>query len=363
MRVVIGLTGAAIAHDLGDQRADHLRVAVVTTFTDVDITSGEFKRGVEFLQAALDVLLAIDDERGNDLHRTTDGHGHEDEHGEGQVVFDDALVPVGPTVLVGLERRPDFPAQKDGNDERGLVGVRRQEEPEDDKGDGEEDVSQRVVEDGLAPGHAVLLLALDKGDFHGLIVGSAGAGGFPDIHRTEDEAEQVKRAADRAQDVEQLDVIERLHELVFECGAALGDLVEHEALHDAGAPHRGDVEQDTYGADPEVEVGQRGGPEFPGWRAAAASLSAAPPKARGEPVEHAGSHEAVPAKRAGVDVADGPVRVMRKGVDGTDREQGAFECGHAVESDAGGEELDHRIGAQFVPGTAQGEQAVEHATP
>ena len=104
-------------------------------------------------------------------------------------------------------------------------------------------------------------------------------------------------------------------------------------------------------ADPEVHVGQRGGPEL-GF-----------PEARGEPVEHAGGHEAVPAEGAGVDVADGPVGVVGERVDGADGEQRALEGGHAVEGDAGGEELDDRIGAEFVPGAAQGEQAVEHAAP
>ena len=63
VRVVIRDAGAAVAHDVRDERADHLRVAVVATFGDIDVAAGEFERGVEFLQAALDVLLAVDDER------------------------------------------------------------------------------------------------------------------------------------------------------------------------------------------------------------------------------------------------------------------------------------------------------------
>ncbi len=87
------------------------------------------------------------------------------------------------------------------------------------------------------------------------------------------------------------------------------------------------------------------------------------PEARGEPVEHAGRHEAVPAKRPGVHMGDDPVGVVREGIDGLDGEQRAFERGHAVEGHAGDEELDHGIGAELVPGAAEREQAVEHATP
>ena len=36
---------------------------------------------------------------GDDLDGAADGDGDEDEHGEGQVVLDEALVPVGPDFL------------------------------------------------------------------------------------------------------------------------------------------------------------------------------------------------------------------------------------------------------------------------
>jgi len=64
-----------------------------------------------------------------------------------------------------------------------------------------------------------------------------------------------------------------------------------------------------------------------------------------------------------VHVADDPVGVMRQGVDALDRQQRSLEGGHAVEGDRRHEELQHRVGAQLVPGAAQGQQAVEHATP
>ena len=64
-----------------------------------------------------------------------------------------------------------------------------------------------------------------------------------------------------------------------------------------------------------------------------------------------------------VDVADDPVGVVRERVDALDREQRPLERRHAVERDAGDEELEHRIVAQLVPRAAQREQAVEHAAP
>ena len=100
-----------------------------------------------------------------------------------------------------------------------------------------------------------------------------------------------------------------------------------------------------------MHVGHRGGPEL-GF-----------PKARGEPVEHPGGHEAVPAQGSGVDVSDGPVGVMGEGVDRADGEQRPLEGGHAVEGDGDGEELDDGIGAELVPCAAEGEEAVEHARP
>ena len=62
-------------------------------------------------------------------------------------------------------------------------------------------------------------------------------------------------------------------------------------------------------------------------------------------------------------VADGPVGVVREGIDGADGEERAFEGGHAVEGDGGDEEFDDRVRAEFIPCAAEGEEAVEHAAP
>ena len=74
--------------------------------------------------------------------------------------------------------------------------------------------------------------------------------------------------------------------------------------------------------------------------AALARIELGAEEARHQPVEHAGGHEAVPAERAAVDVADDPVGVVRERVDALDREQRPFERRHAVERDAGDEELE-----------------------
>ncbi len=85
--------------------------------------------------------------------------------------------------------------------------------------------------------------------------------------------------------------------------------------------HRHDVKHHAEQRDPEMIIGQFGGPEF------------GVVEAREEPIEHAEGQESVPAERAGVDVGDGPVRVMRKRIDALDGERRAFQRGHAVGGD------------------------------
>ena len=80
MRVVIHHSGAAVAEDIGGEGTDHLRVAQIAAFRDIDITAGEFERGVEFLEAALNVFLAIDYKGGNNLYRPTNGCRHKHQH-------------------------------------------------------------------------------------------------------------------------------------------------------------------------------------------------------------------------------------------------------------------------------------------
>ena len=77
--------------------------------------------------------------------------------------------------------------------------------------------------------------------------------------------------------------------------------------------HRDDVEHHAEQRDPEVLVRQLRGPE----------LRVVEP--REQPIEHAERQEPVPTQRAGVDVGDGPVGVVRERVDALDRQHRAFE--------------------------------------
>ena len=115
--------------------------------------------------------------------------------------------------------------------------------------------------------------------------------------------------------------------------------------------HRDDVKHHAQQRDPEMVIGQFDGPEF------------GVVEAREQPVKDAEGQQSVPTQRAGVNVGDGPVRVMREGIDGLDGQGRAFQRGHAVGGDGGDHEFEHRVLADLVPGAAQGEQAVEHAAP
>ena len=227
----------------------------------------------------------------------------------------------------------------------------RQEEPQQGGADAEEDVGQRIVDERVRPAHAVFAGGLEDGDFDRLVMGAAGAGSQEHVEGQHDKPGYVEQATQRPHDVEDLDFLQGFQEFVFQ-GRLIGiEFTEHEALGNPGAPHRNDVEEDPGETDPEVHVGEGLRPQL-GF-----------PEAGGEPVEHPGGHEAVPAEGTGMDVADGPVRVMGNGVDLGDGHQGTLKGGHAIEGNPGDKELDHGIGAEFVPSPAEGEQAVEHAAP
>ena len=62
-------------------------------------------------------------------------------------------------------------------------------------------------------------------------------------------------------------------------------------------------------------------------------------------------------------VTDSPVRVVRQRIDSLDRHHRTFEGRHAIERQGSDQELQDRIVTQLVPGTRQGHDAVDHATP
>ena len=179
---------------------------------------------------------------------------------------------------------------------------------------------------------------VDRRAFH------SGAG---NIVCEEDKAREIKEAAEEAEKHHGPNRLEGLQKVgVLQEGAVGVGAVEHEALRDSGDPHGGDVKQDANHPEPEVQVGEALGEEF------------GIPESRGEPVEQARRHKAVPAEGAAVDVSNCPVGVMREGVDGFDRHEGTLEGGHPVEGNARCKEFNNGVGAEFIPSAAKGEEAV-----
>ena len=243
-------------------------------------------------------------------------------------------------------RQATAPDDAGGADEVGAEHPHRAEadgeEPEEGRG-----AEERPGQAELAVRRGLLVVNLD-----GAVDRRRALHGAIEVVNEEEPAGEIEPAADDPHQHHRPDGIERVEEVgVREEGAVLGGGVEHQALRDAAGPHGGDVEEDADGPDPEVEVGQGG------------RVQRLVPEAREQPVDQTGGHEAVPAQGAGMDVSDDPVGVMREGIDRLDGEERALEGGHAVERDGGGVELEDGIGAQLVPGAAEGEQAVEHAAP
>src|SRR6185436_2617193 len=85
-------------------------------------------------------------------------------------------------------------------------------------------------------------------DFH-----FADANGHPEIVGHDQRADQEQPAAGGADDVEGMHRLDALDEGIFE-EAERGVRAPHQALEDAGHPHRRDVENDAESRDPEVPV-------------------------------------------------------------------------------------------------------------
>ena len=213
-------------------------MAVVAAFGDVDVAAYELKRGVGDLEALLGVRGFVHEQRWDDLHHPADGDGEEDEHGEGQVVFQQAVEVVRPRFAVLSEKRNRLGDEDEGDGEGGLVRMVREQEPEDHEHDGEHRIDDGILAQGLAEGHGVLLGFFKNLDFHGVVGRLAGAGGHENVKCAEEEADEVEGAAGRAEDIEDVDLLQGLYELVFQGGSAGVGFREHEALHDAGDPHR-----------------------------------------------------------------------------------------------------------------------------
>ena len=85
--------------------------------------------------------------------------------------------------------------------------------------------------------------------------------GPPQIVGHDQRAGEIQQAAERADDVIGVHRLHDFDEGIFqEAVVVIG--APHQALHDAGDPHRGDVEHDAEGRDPEVPLDQRVGIEL-----------------------------------------------------------------------------------------------------
>ena len=84
----------AIAFDLVTERTDHLAVAVVTAFADIDVAPGQLERGVG--AHTLDFLdRVVDPEQRRDLDDAADRHRDEGKGGEQRDVALEFLVAFG----------------------------------------------------------------------------------------------------------------------------------------------------------------------------------------------------------------------------------------------------------------------------
>src|SRR5208337_665773 len=80
-----------IALGLGTERADHLRMAVVTTFAQINIASFELRRRVRFDPGNRFGGRALEEQGDNlDQAAETDGEHHQDRH-QANVAFDDVM--------------------------------------------------------------------------------------------------------------------------------------------------------------------------------------------------------------------------------------------------------------------------------
>jgi len=122
-------------------------------------------------------------------------------------------------------------------------------------------------------------------------------------------------------------------------------------LSDPSDVDRNDVQEDRDRSDPEMPFGKLGAVEL--------GLI----QTGQEPVDHPEGHESIPSKGSGMDVGDGPIGVVRQGIDALDRKHGAFERRHPIKRDPDNKKLEHRIGRDFVPSTSEGQKSIDHSTP
>ena len=179
----------------------------------------------------------------------------------------------------------------------------------------------------------------------------AGADGHPGIPGHQQHATGEDRTTHQPHDKAWMAGLKGLDEGVSQ-GAVLIDRTPHQALGDAIDPHRGDVQHGAQGGQPEVRI----------YQADAVHLLALI-ELGNHVIQRADGDHCHPAQSTSVDMADGPVGVVRQGVNRLDRHHRTFESRHTVERQRNHQKTQDRVGAQLMPGTRQRHHAVDHAAP
>ena len=89
----------------------------------------------------------------------------------------------------------------------------------------------------------------------------------------------------------------------------------------------------------------------------------AAPQARRKVIKAAERDHPVPAQRARMHVANGPVGIVAERIDRLDAHHRPFERAHAVEGEREDHHAQDRVGADLVPGAVERHQAVDHPAP
>src|SRR5581483_4342967 len=123
--------------------------------------------------------------------------------------------------------------------------------------------------------------------------------GLPHVPGHDEHAAQDEQAARETRHVERIRLRERLDEGVGQRAVRIRR-TPHEALRDAGDPHRSDVDYDADRGDPEMQIDRARGVH---------ALQSE--QARDHAIQRTDADESDPAERAGVHVADRPIGVVR----------------------------------------------------
>src|SRR5690606_712326 len=133
-----------------------------------------------------------------------------------------------------------------------------------------------------------------------------GANGLPGVVGHQQHAGDEEGATQCTDDEAGVAGFQGFHEGVGQ-GAVLVHGAPHQALGDAVHPHGGDVQHGADGGEPEVGVEQTDAVHL-----------VATEDLRNQVVQGADGDHGDPGQGAGVDVTDGPVGVVRQGVNGLD---------------------------------------------